>query len=105
MAPHFIKTQPFRLIAPNIALQERVEFFGGIAKASEVFAQGNDDIRAFFSRVRNKLQLVETTPTGLIVTCHDDVLLLHGKRNVTQLGVSPFENSSIEAVVVLLQIS
>ena len=61
----------------------------------------DDDIWTYSPRVANELQLVETATSGCVVTCDYYLLLLDGEGESLQAWIFGFEDSRVEAVVVL----
>lgn len=79
---HFIKAQPFSFTTPGKAPQEVIVVPRRIPKASEIFAEHDDSIRAFLLGFCDALKLVETVTSGFVVTSDNDLLLLNSERQV-----------------------
>lgn len=88
-----------------MAPQEAVQFFRCIAEPSEILTQRDDDIRAFSPRILDKLQLVQTSPTRLVVAGHYDLFLLNGEGQMTELRIFSLKYGGIEAVIILPDVS
>ena len=102
---HFIEAQALDPFAPDMISQEEVELLRCIAEARKIFTQRDNDVWTLLLRILDQLQLVQASPTGLIIAGYYDLFLLHGEGQMTKLRVFSLEHGGVEAVVILPKVS